>query len=290
VLRAEYALDAPEVGAQLRQLELRCVGFSVTWAHYNGCRFYDGSRLPCARGSQWAKVTIILGGEVACVDTGTRFGRGRVIAAPSRGVGPLEPTGASCTALRVAWRKRGPLGSDGSVGVERLGPRALGRLDRLAELDVASGLTDVASILAATGFSTDVRGLPEALAATPTADAHTLAVLAALVSDLRGQPMMVDLSTRLGLSPRQAARRTADLLERSYASVDTWQRFVAVWRLTAASLLVRAGPAPLAWVAQRCGYGSVAALCHALSRAGLPPPRALSRWLAVPGEVEAQIV
>jgi AraC-like DNA-binding protein len=97
-----------------------------------------------------------------------------------------------------------------------------------------------------------------------------------LLSSLEGQPMMLDLESRLGLSTRQLNRLIADYNERYGFNAGGWIDTRNRRRLMFGATFMTAPGATAKEVAQLVGYQSASAFSRALKTAGLPSPSAIA--------------
>jgi transcriptional regulator GlxA family with amidase domain len=93
---------------------------------------------------------------------------------------------------------------------------------------------------------------------------------------------LADLAEQAAMSSRQLSRDAQSLLDRVALDDVRFRDVVVAVRLRLATLLLSAGDATIAEVAQRVGYGSVDALGRALRDGGLPPPHAIRELVISP--------
>ena len=105
--------------------------------------------------------------------------------------------------------------------------------------------------------------------------------LFSLSSSLEGQPMMLDLESRLELSTRQLNRLIADYNARYGFNAGGWIDTRNRRRLMFGATFMTVPGATAKDVAQLVGYQSASAFTRALKTAGLPPPSTIA------GEIEA---
>jgi AraC-like DNA-binding protein len=97
-----------------------------------------------------------------------------------------------------------------------------------------------------------------------------------LLTNLEGQPQIVDLETRLGCSRWTLARVIRDL-SKTYGLFGVgggtdWRSMRDFMRLRVAGIFMTHAQATTASVARAVGYGSAEAMCHAFAHAGLASP------------------
>jgi AraC-like DNA-binding protein len=108
--------------------------------------------------------------------------------------------------------------------------------------------------------------------------------LDALLSNLQGGPMMVDLSEVLGLSARQINRLVLEFNARYGFNASGWRDTRNRWRLLmGATLMTAPGASPDA-VARAVGFASAATFSRALANVGLPPPGGIAAAVRALGE------
>lgn len=106
------------------------------------------------------------------------------------------------------------------------------------------------------------------------------AALSSALSQTGTRPALVDLAARSTLSERSARRllpRAATAYGFTYGG---WRPLRRAFSATVACLLLTIPAATPGFVSRRTGFASAISLCHALARAGLPPPRALQQLAA----------
>lgn len=158
-----------------------------------------------------------------------------------------------------------------------LPPAACDRLRALArELATAQEPSQsVATLLAlARSLGCPVRAAPvdELSEAVDDQTRRLSRVLDALLSDLGGQPMMVDIHRALGVSDRTANRLVDQFNHRYGFNAASWQDTRTRRRIFTGACMMTAPGARTETVALAVGYASPAAFCRALSRVGLPSP------------------
>ena len=108
--------------------------------------------------------------------------------------------------------------------------------------------------------------------------------LDALLSNLQGGPMLVDLSEALGLSARQINRLVLEFNERYGFNASGWRDTRNRWRLLMGATLMTAPGAASDAVAHAVGFASAATFCRALANVGLPPPGEIAAAVRALGE------
>jgi hypothetical protein len=117
-------------------------------------------------------------------------------------------------------------------------------------------------------------------ASSPPAEQPLMDRIDAVLSDLGGAPMLVDLEATTGRT-RSTLTRSIRRLHERYALLGRgggrWRAIRDVYRLVVATILVSHPDASPRAVAHAVGYGSVEALDHAFRHASLPTPAAFGR-------------
>jgi hypothetical protein len=170
----------------------------------------------------------------------------------------------------------------------RLGPTTRARAGALAVRlrdtattpeSVAPALEELLAALRAEGAAF-VPDRPRALAGRARTDQPLMQRIDAVLSDLGGAPMLVDLEASMGRTRSTLTRAIRRMHER-YALLGRgggrWRAIRDVYRLVVATILVSHPDATPREVARAVGYGSVEALDHAFRHAGLEAPATFGR-------------
>jgi hypothetical protein len=95
------------------------------------------------------------------------------------------------------------------------------------------------------------------------------------LSDLHSRPMIVDLESALGASPRHIQRMVSSFHARYGFDAGGWRDALHRRRMLVGTALMTAPGATTEIVARAIGYGSPTAFCHAMAGANLPAPSAV---------------
>ncbi|MEO7112476.1 MAG: hypothetical protein ABI183_18675 [Polyangiaceae bacterium] len=223
---------------------------------------------------------VVIGDEVVDVRAGDAFivREGEVFAS----------RGADSDALEIEWDP-GTFGDTGRLAPPsrvRLSHRSRASMHALANATREAGsgealvapLENALTALASEGVPVD----PTSARLVPPStheDQLFMHELDHVIVRLAQAPMLIDLETQLRVSRRTLTRRIASL-NASHGiigrSVEQWRHGRDLYRLVTASIFLSHREATPKVVAAHVGYGSVEALDHAFSRAGLPSPAAFT--------------
>lgn len=280
-----YRLEPCSSTIGASQLELRAPDIAMTRARYEGCRFFDHSTMPTRRGSEWSKLVIVLRGEVASHRVLLR--EGDALLSRTWDDDPLYPLTLDSDAVKISWRGGGLAGATLASGdVFRLSPALTRRVTEALAFE-ATGPDEahrragvVLGALGALGLPFSLAGVAEASRSVTRADRAFAAAMTKALFPLSNRPMMVDVARLLGVSERQAMRRSNELFRRTFPSVDAWRDFVSGWRLARAVMLLSDRSATTDGVARELGFASPTGLCHAFARIGWDSPQKLRERFA----------
>lgn len=104
--------------------------------------------------------------------------------------------------------------------------------------------------------------------------------LSAALSKVGERPAQIDLAGEGDTSERTARRLFREIADRHGWVYDRWQSLRRQWSTAVACLLLVSTDARPEVVARQVGFASLTSLHHAMSRAGLPPPRELQALAA----------
>ncbi len=201
--------------------------------------------------------------------------------------------GDPLTVLIVEWR-------GDALGAAHRGPASIASLDRAtaralrASVDAMDrvdpkderGAYDAARrVLASLAAAGVIDGGP-ALGALPPFEpdrspaARVYAAIGEVRAGLHRHPSLPELAERASLSERHA-RRAFDAMDATLGTTSSgWRETIGDLRIGMAQQLLSLPELPLSVVAERAGFRSPVALCHAFAERGGITPRALARALA----------
>lgn len=291
VLRQVRSLDAPElcVGrgrVAYRAIDMRGPLLRVGVQEGRGIASDYGlldRATPFVREVRRVCLSIVLDGDGRFDEAGRRVWvrpGDAVLSQANRG-GTEAYAGTRSRVLVLEWAANtiGPESRGGGV-VVRLDERDRATLGAAAE--ALAGPRPVEAVVAIVGVLRSAGILLERLEVCDlagTSDAQDRALAHALdgpLSNLAAFPAIDDVGDPLGWGQRLVHRRIAALASRYGLAFDTWRALLHHLRLAMALRLASAG-ATTELIAQKTGYRSPVALCHAFAKAGLPSPGTLAR-------------
>ncbi|HEY1959439.1 MAG TPA: AraC family transcriptional regulator [Polyangiaceae bacterium] len=228
-------------------------------------------------------ITVLLEGEARVSAHGRNewLSPGDVIAVDSKGEVRMRQAGAKFASLAFEWEPGFVGGRGGPVERWRAPDRALARLREVwtglrGDGDPAALVEALLAVLAELGAPVEPKPARE-LDEPPAPHAQDITrALDRVLSNLEGQPMMLDLQDQLHLSPRQLNRVIAEYNERYGFNSSGWIDTRNRRRLMFGATFMTVPDAVAREVAGVVGYRSAAAFTRALRMAGLPPPSAIA--------------
>lgn len=225
-------------------------------------------------------LTVLLEGEARVSAYGTHVWMkpGDILGIASKGEIEMRQAGERFASMALEW-------DPGFVGERCADIARFHAGDRLGDLrsiwlDAREGKRDAAETVGALLACLEAIGVPVASASlkeeVPERMQDLTLALDQLLSSLEGQPMMLDLESRLGLSTRQLNRLIADYNERYGFNAGGWIDTRNRRRLMFGATFMTVPGATAKEVSQLVGYQSASAFTRALKSAGLPPPSAIA--------------
>jgi AraC-like DNA-binding protein len=229
--------------------------------------------------------TVLLGGRarISLGDHHVWMKPGDVVTVSERGGIQMRQEGEPYYALAFEWDAAFGTGEPEMRTYD--GHARLGTFGDVAEAVRARGnpaelVAELMSALSALGVP--IRAVPASALDEPVPEhmQQLTHALDAALSTLGDQPMITDLESEIGLSPRQLNRLIADYNARYGFNALGWIDTRNRRRLLMGATFMTAPGATVAYVAKQVGYRSGSAFARALRLVGLPPPQDIR------GEVE----